>query len=108
MVIRPPSLTTRCQSGRVWVSLLLMLAAWTHAWPQDAHMHVAVDAGQLSVDLKEASVREVLVAIGQQAGLRVRIDAEDSRTMTAQFTAMDVEQGLHRLLRTASLSYALH
>lgn len=107
MVIRPASPTTRSQRSSVWVSLLLILAVWTSAWPQDAHMQVAVDAGQLSVDLREAPAREVLAAIGQQAGLRVRIDVEDSRTMTAQFTAMDVEQGLRRLLRAASLSYAL-
>jgi hypothetical protein len=91
----------------VWVCLLLLLAAWPQAWPQDAPLQVAVGAGQLSVDLPAAPVREVWAAIGQQAGLRVRIDAEDARTMTAQFTAMDVEQSLHRLSRAASLSDAL-
>jgi hypothetical protein len=59
------------------------------------------------VDLREASVREVLAAIGQQAGLRVRIDAAATRTVSAQFTALALDHGLRRLLRVASLSYAL-
>jgi hypothetical protein len=70
-------------------------------------MHVTVNEGYLSVDLQEASVREVLAAIGQQAGLRVRIDAAATRMVSAQFTAMTLDQGLRRLLRVASLSYAL-
>ncbi len=75
--------------------------------PLGAQMHVTVDEGSLSVDLREASVREVLAAIGQQAGLRVRIDAAVTRTVSAQFTAMTLDQGLRRLLRVTSLSYAL-
>jgi hypothetical protein len=70
-------------------------------------MHVAVHEGQLSVDLYEAQVRDVLAAIGQQAGLRVYVDASAHRTVNAQFTAMELDQGLRRLLRAASLSYAL-
>jgi type II secretory pathway component GspD/PulD (secretin) len=70
-------------------------------------MSVAVSEGQLSVDLREAPVREVLTAIGQQAGLRIHIDASVHRTVNAQFTAMDLEQGLRRVLRAATLSYAL-
>jgi type II secretory pathway component GspD/PulD (secretin) len=68
---------------------------------------VAVHGGQLSVDLREAPVQEVLAAIGQQAGLRVHVDASVQRTVTAQFTAMELEQGLRRLLRAASVSYSL-
>jgi len=70
-------------------------------------MQVTVDEGSLSVDLREAPVREVLAMIGQQAGLRVRIDAAATRMVSAQFTAMALDQGLRRLLRVASLSYAL-
>jgi hypothetical protein len=52
-------------------------------------------------------VREVLTMIGRQAGLRVRIDAKATRMVSAQFTGMPLDQGLRRLLRGASLSYAL-
>jgi type II secretory pathway component GspD/PulD (secretin) len=70
-------------------------------------MPVVVHEGQLSVDLREAPVREVLAAIGKQAGLRVLVDASVHRTISAQFTDMALEQGLRRLLRVASLSYTL-
>jgi hypothetical protein len=70
-------------------------------------MHVTVDEGSLSVDLREAPVREVLAMIGKLAGIRVRIDAAATRMVSAQFTAMALDQGLQRLLRGASLSYAL-
>jgi pyruvate/2-oxoglutarate dehydrogenase complex dihydrolipoamide acyltransferase (E2) component len=92
------------------VGLLIILTAWTSAWPLrplPAGLRVAVHDGQLSVDLREAPVRGVLTAIGQQAGLRVHVDASIHRTVTAQFTAMELEQGLRRLLRAASLSYTL-
>ena len=103
------------------VGLLLALTAWTNTWPQtpmrqadraplkslDARMQVAVHEGQLSMDVREAQVRDVLAAIGRQAGLRVRIDASATRTVNAQFTAMALDQGLRRLLRAASLSYSL-
>jgi hypothetical protein len=103
----PTSWTTRGHAGRVGLSLLLTLTAWTCAWSQDVRLRVAVEAGQLSVDLREAPVRAVLAAIGRQADLRVRMEAGDARTVTAQFTAMAVEPGLRRVLRAASLSYAL-
>jgi len=62
-------------------------------------MHVTVSEGSLSVDLREAPVREVLTMIGRQAGLRVRIDAKATRMVSAQFTGMALDQGLRRLLR---------
>ena len=92
------------------VGLLIVLTAWTSAWSLrslKAGMLVAVHDGQLSVDLREAPVREVLAAIGQQAGLRVHVDGAANRTVNAQFTDVELDQGLRRLLRAASLSYAL-
>jgi type II secretory pathway component GspD/PulD (secretin) len=99
----------------------MTLTVWTAAWsegrmrglenaslrPPGAQMHVTVKEGSLSVNLREASVREVLAMIGQQAGLRLRIDAAVTSMVSAQFTAMALDQGLRRLLRGASLSYAL-
>jgi hypothetical protein len=121
MMTKPPYPTARPLSGRVLIGLLMTLTAWTGAWPQarmrdagraplrplGAQMHVTINEGSLSVDLREAPVREVLAMIGQQAGLRVRIDAAITRTVSAQFTAMALDQGLRRLLRVTSLSYAL-
>jgi type II secretory pathway component GspD/PulD (secretin) len=68
---------------------------------------VAVHEGRLSVDLREAPVREVLAVIGQQTGLHMHVDATANRTVSAQFTNMELDQGLRRLLRAASLSYTL-
>jgi hypothetical protein len=98
---------TSRRPDRVWVSLFLTLTAGTWAWAQDVHLPVVVEAGQLSIDLREAPVREVLATIGRQAGLRVRMEAGDARLVTAQFPAMALEPGLRRLLRAAALSYAL-
>jgi hypothetical protein len=99
--------TPRHYTSAIGISLVLTLAAWTSAWPQDVRLQVAVETGQLSVNLREAPVREVLAAIGRQAGLRVRMEAGDARRVTAQFTAMALEPGLRRLLRAAALSSAL-
>jgi type II secretory pathway component GspD/PulD (secretin) len=92
------------------VGLLIVLTAWTSAWPLNpsgAGMPVAVHEGQLSVNVREAPVDEVLALIGQQAGLRMHVDAAATRTVTAQFTDMALDQGLRRLLRAASLSHTL-
>ena len=110
MTPTPPHASDPNWTCSLLVGLLIVLTAWTSAWPlrpRPAGMSVAVVEGQLSVDLREAPVREVLTAIGQQAGLRMHIDASVHRTVNAQFTEMELEQGLRRVLRAASLSYAL-
>jgi type II secretory pathway component GspD/PulD (secretin) len=97
-------------SCSVLLGLLVALTTWTSAWPLKplgARSPVVVHEGQLSVELREAQVRDVLAAIGQQAGLRVHVDASANRTVNAQFTDMELDQGLRRLLRAASLSYTL-
>jgi hypothetical protein len=121
MATKPPYATPQGWSCRVLMGLLMTLTVCTVGWPQPpvrdaesarlrprgAQMHVTVDEGSLSVDLREASVREVLATIGQQAGLRVRTDAAATRMVSAQFTGMALDQGLRHLLRVASLNYAL-
>jgi type II secretory pathway component GspD/PulD (secretin) len=97
-------------SCSVLLGLLIAFTACTSAWPMKplrAWSPVQVHEGQLSVDLREAQVRDVLAAIGQQAGLRVHVDGSTNRTVNAQFTDMELDQGLRRLLRAASLSYTL-
>jgi hypothetical protein len=91
------------------IALLLALTAWTCAWPMQspgAELPVVVHEGQLSVDLWEAPVRDVLAAIGLQAGLDVYADAAANATVYAQFTGVALDEGLRRLLRAASLSYS--
>jgi type II secretory pathway component GspD/PulD (secretin) len=102
--------TDRRWSCSVLLGLLIAFTACTSAWPMKplrAWSPVQVHEGQLSVDLREAQVRDVLAAIGQQAGLRVHVDGSTNRTVNAQFTDMELDQGLRRLLRAASLSYTL-
>jgi hypothetical protein len=121
MATKPPYATPQGWSCRVLMGLLMTLTVCTVGWPQarmrdagstplrplGAQIHVTVDGGSLSVDLREAPVREVLAMIGRQAGMRVRIDAADTRMVSAKFTAMALDQGLRHLLRVASLNYAL-
>jgi hypothetical protein len=110
MATKHPHFTERRWSCSALVGLLITLTAWTSAWPLrplGAGIRVSVHAGQLSVDLREAQVQDVLAAIGQQAGFLVRVDASANRTVNAQFTDMELDQGLRRLLRAASLSYTL-
>ena len=102
--------TDRRWSCSVLLGLLIALTAWTSAWPMKplgTRSPVVVHEGQLSVNLREAPVWDVLAAIGQQAGLRVHVDASANRTVNAQFTDVELDQGLRRLLRAASLSYTL-
>lgn len=92
------------------IGLLMALTTWTSAWPLGplgAGGSVTVDEGQLSVDLWQAQVRDVLAAISQQAGLRMHVDIAANSTVNAQFTDLELDQGLRRLLRAASLNYAL-
>jgi hypothetical protein len=70
-------------------------------------MYVAVHEGEISVDLRAAQIREVLAAIGQQAGLSIYFDEAANGIVHAQFTGIMLDQGLRRLLRAASLSYTL-
>ena len=121
MATKLPYPTAQRWSCRVLMGLLMTLTVWTGGWaqarmreagseplrPLGAQMHVTVDEGSLSVDLREAPVREVLAMIGQQAGLHVHIDAAVTRTVSAQFREMALDQGLRRLLQATSISYAL-
>jgi hypothetical protein len=120
MATKRPHPTARRWSCSMLVGLLIALTAWTSVWPQarardvgsapprplGTRLRVAVHDGQLSVDLREVQMRDVLAAIGRQAGLRVRVDAAANRMVNAQFTDMELDQGLRRLLRVASLNYS--
>jgi hypothetical protein len=70
-------------------------------------LQVAVHQGRLSVDLWEADLREVLAQIHQQAGISIRVSPGPEHTVSVQFTAVALDQGLRRVLQLASRSYAM-
>jgi hypothetical protein len=70
-------------------------------------LQVAVHQGRLSVDLWEADLGEVLAQIHQQAGISIRVSPGPEHTVSVQFTAVALDQGLRRVLQLASRSYAM-
>lgn len=97
---------------------LLLLLCWpvlglesrTQEMQQDSaerRARVTVDRGQLSVDLSQADIRTVLAQIAGQAGVAVYIGRIEGRTISTQFTGVELTQGLQRLLRLAALNYMI-
>jgi hypothetical protein len=70
-------------------------------------LQVAVHQGRLSVDLWQADLRDVLAQIRQQAGISISVRPGPEHTVSVQFTAVALDQGLRRLLQLASWSYAM-
>jgi len=68
---------------------------------------ITVADGRLSVNLRQAELQEVLSRIGKEAGFSLKMASTARETISAQFTDMALTQGLRRLLRLASLSYAM-
>jgi hypothetical protein len=69
--------------------------------------HVAVQQGRLSVDLRNADVAAVFTEIERQAEIPLIIDPMDRQPISVQFSDIELEQGLRRILRLASLSYTI-
>jgi hypothetical protein len=72
-----------------------------------ARADITVADGRLSVHLSQADVRKVLSRIGEQAGFSLMMPSTAGETISGQFSNMELIQGLRRLLRLASLSYAM-
>jgi hypothetical protein len=70
-------------------------------------LSVAVQQGQLSVNVQEADMGEVLAQIGEQAGFRVRLAFGAGRRISAQVASVELEEGLRHLLRLAGLNHAI-
>ena len=101
--------------------LLVLLACWSvqgavsreHDTPgtgrdgSEGWAKITVAQGRLSVDLRDADIAMVLSRIGEQAGFSLITGPIALRTISVQFTDTELVQGLRRLLRLASLSYAL-
>jgi len=104
-----------------WASLLaiLLLGPAARPWAGEPipgniplkglapRLHVVVQQGQLSVDLWEAAVEEVLARIGQEAGIPIIVSPSTGEKISVQFTGVPLEQGLRRVLQRASRSYAI-
>lgn len=99
--------------------LLVLLIACTGAWSQGKGLqapdtrqrsaakglYVVVQEGRLSVDLQEADLGEVLTQVGRQAGIRISSGPSSGKRVSARFASVELEEGLRRLLRLASLSH---
>jgi hypothetical protein len=72
-----------------------------------ARADIMVADGRLSVHLSQADVRKVLSRIGEKAGFSLLMPPTAGETISGQFSNMELIQGLRRLLRLASLSYAM-
>ena len=107
--------------SRALAAVLLVLIPLWEPWPQgkeptagnlgekplDKQLHIAVQQGRLSVEFIEADIREVLAQIGQQAGIPIFFGPSSGNMVSADFADVELEKGLHRLLRLASLSYMI-
>jgi hypothetical protein len=103
-------------------AVFLTVTPWLEgALPQETEQHaeatsrkspvqrgrVAVQQGRLSVDLWNADITAVFSQIERQAEITISIDPMDRQPISAQFSNIELEQGLRRLLRLASLSYTI-
>jgi hypothetical protein len=66
---------------------------------------VVVHQGQLSVDVQAADLGEVLAQIGRQAGIRISVGPSAGKKVSTRFADVELEEGLRRLLRLASLNH---
>lgn len=99
--------------------LLVLLIPGTGAWPQGTgrpapdtrqrsvapRLAVVVQEARLSVDVQEADLGEVLAQVGRQAGIRISSGPSAGKRVSARFAGVELEEGLRRLLRLASLSH---
>jgi hypothetical protein len=97
----------------IGASLLLLLILWPGDWvqgrepapgaarpePLDQQPHIAVHQGQLSVDLQDAAVGEVLAQIAHQAGITILAGLSAEKRVSIQCADIALEAGLRRLLR---------
>jgi hypothetical protein len=103
----------------ILAALLLLLIPCAGSWSQGKGLQaedtrqrstakglrVVVQSGQLAVDLQEADLGEVLAQIGRQAGIRISSGPSSGKRISVRFAGIELEEGLRRLLRLASLSH---
>lgn len=69
---------------------------------------VKVRNGLLTVNLRDAPLADVLLAIGEQAGFRVLVPGDAKTTVTRSFSAVPLVEGVQRLLEHASSWLMIH
>jgi HEAT repeats/HEAT repeat len=69
-------------------------------------LEVTVREGRLSVDLRDAPLAEVLRLVGDRADVQMNLSGEFRTSLTRAFTDVPIEEGLRRLARGHSLSFA--
>jgi hypothetical protein len=101
------------------VALFFLLVPCTGTWAQGKGpqveapspkgaakgIEVVVQHGRLTVSLQEADLGEVLAQIGKQAEIRISSGPSSGKKVSARFASIELEEGLRRLLRLASLSH---
>jgi hypothetical protein len=70
-------------------------------------LYLTVRQGRPSVDLREAEVGEVLARLAHEAGTAILSGSHAGTRISAQFTDVELERGLHYLIPLASLSCAI-
>ncbi len=79
-----------------------VLAAAAHQEANPVEIDVTVEDGVLAVNVSNARLEDVLRAIAERAGLRLRLAGDLGRPITAWFT-LRLEEGLRRLVGDNSL-----
>ena len=77
--------------------------AWAAQDAPPATDEVAVREGLLSVNLRDAPMADVLLAIGTQAGFEVIIRGDLSAPVTRSFTDLPLDKGIRRVVGDGSL-----
>ncbi|MFQ5828840.1 MAG: HEAT repeat domain-containing protein [Candidatus Methylomirabilia bacterium] len=67
-------------------------------------IHVVVEDGLLTVDVRDMPLADVLRAIGEEAGLKVSIRGNITTRVTRSFTDIPLEEGIRRLARGHSVA----
>jgi hypothetical protein len=107
-------MTRRVRSPSPWGLAVAGALLWAVAVPRDAagtgsrppglaELDVAVDEGRLTLDLQGARLGEVLRTIAEQAGIRVSVEGEADRLISAAFAGVPLDEGVARLTRGGSL-----
>ena len=88
--------------------LLAVVTARAAAAPDAAVpvVHVAVDRGALTVDVREAPLSEVLRLIGVHAAIEVMLRGDLDAGVTDSFAGVPLEEGIRRLARGHSVTLA--
>jgi hypothetical protein len=68
-----------------------------------SEIHVTVRQGRLSVDVADVPLVDVLRAIAEQAGIRVKVEGDPGTVQPQSFTGLPLDKGMRRLLAKTSM-----